>query len=559
MANFRIQNVRIQLKNDTAANWDKSSLILMAGEMAIETDTKKFKIGDGTKTFKQLPYADADGIAASVEGDAGKGKVIKTNNEGLLDDSFLKAITVDQTTDNTATATSVLTSADIDGKGRTSTTTKMGIAAAGGTNSIKKLVQADSSGELADSFLKNAGAAGDFTVANITVDVKGRVTAASSTSVTDAGGSGNNAKLVKTDDLGELADSFLKNQLAASDDTGDTVGRRAGNYTMANVTVDEKGRVTAISSSTPADLPIATDTTLGAVKAGAANNATDAAKIDKVLVDTNGVMSVAEVTKATQLSTARTISASGDATGSVSFDGHANVDMALTLANSGVTAGAYSVANVTVDSKGRVTAISAEPTTVTGGTAADKNKLVRLGANGKLSDSVIPPLAIGEVYGPVNTLADVATEAGSVPVQTGDMAIVQAVKGGTETDKEFATRQLNDGLYIYKGDDGTYSTDNFAAVKTPGESVQSVNGKTGRVVTLGTDDVAEGSTNLYYTSPRAELDASRVIANGSYLIDCGDSGPNENRAGNYVDRSNSDITTSMQFFAANTPSVYTPV
>ena len=56
---------------------------------------------------------------------------------------------------------------------------------------------------------------------------------------------------------------------------------------------------------------------------------------------------------ATKLATARTISISTDATGSVSFDGTANATLALTLANSGVTAGTYT--KVTVDSKGRVT------------------------------------------------------------------------------------------------------------------------------------------------------------------------------------------------------------
>ncbi|MEM4674760.1 MAG: hypothetical protein QXM12_00575 [Nitrososphaerota archaeon] len=56
---------------------------------------------------------------------------------------------------------------------------------------------------------------------------------------------------------------------------------------------------------------------------------------------------------ATKLATARTISLSGDASGSASFDGSANATINVTLANSGVTAGTYT--KVTVNSKGLVT------------------------------------------------------------------------------------------------------------------------------------------------------------------------------------------------------------
>ena len=62
----------------------------------------------------------------------------------------------------------------------------------------------------------------------------------------------------------------------------------------------------------------------------------------------------ANAVSASKLATARTISTTGDATGSASFDGTANAAIALTLANSGVTAGTYG--KVTVDAKGRVTA-----------------------------------------------------------------------------------------------------------------------------------------------------------------------------------------------------------
>ena len=67
----------------------------------------------------------------------------------------------------------------------------------------------------------------------------------------------------------------------------------------------------------------------------------------------SGTNVVEKANKANQLVTARTITLSGDATGSISFDGSSNKTLSVTLANSGVTAGTYSV--VTVDAKGRAT------------------------------------------------------------------------------------------------------------------------------------------------------------------------------------------------------------
>jgi hypothetical protein len=57
----------IQLRRDTAANWTSVNPILAQGEIGVETDTQKFKIGTGSTYWNALVYANAaSGIALIV-------------------------------------------------------------------------------------------------------------------------------------------------------------------------------------------------------------------------------------------------------------------------------------------------------------------------------------------------------------------------------------------------------------------------------------------------------------------------------------------------------------
>lgn len=47
---------KIQVRRDTAANWTSANSVLSAGEIGLETDTGKWKIGDGTRTWTQITY-----------------------------------------------------------------------------------------------------------------------------------------------------------------------------------------------------------------------------------------------------------------------------------------------------------------------------------------------------------------------------------------------------------------------------------------------------------------------------------------------------------------------
>lgn len=111
---------------------------------------------------------------------------------------------------------------------------------------------------------------------------------------------------------------------------------------------------------------------------------TDAVKSVNGQTGAVNITRVNEAGTADKLKTARTIALTGDATGSTTFDGSANKDINVTLANTGVAAGTYN--NVTVDAKGRVVSASNIKTSVvseiTGnGTQTEFNITHSLGKN----------------------------------------------------------------------------------------------------------------------------------------------------------------------------------
>ena len=54
-------NARVQNKRDTSANWTANDPVLLDGEIII-VDTAageiRYKVGDGTKKYSQLPFTD---------------------------------------------------------------------------------------------------------------------------------------------------------------------------------------------------------------------------------------------------------------------------------------------------------------------------------------------------------------------------------------------------------------------------------------------------------------------------------------------------------------------
>lgn len=70
-------SIEIQLKRGLAASFVLSNPVLAASEPSYETDTGKFKIGDGTTAWNSLPYATLKSDPTGITGATAISNVVK--------------------------------------------------------------------------------------------------------------------------------------------------------------------------------------------------------------------------------------------------------------------------------------------------------------------------------------------------------------------------------------------------------------------------------------------------------------------------------------------------
>lgn len=81
----------IQLRRGLAADWTAANPILAEGELAIELDTKKFKIGNGILHWNDLTYSSGSQGSQGATGPAGPAGLNGTtiNNLGDIPDVYV--------------------------------------------------------------------------------------------------------------------------------------------------------------------------------------------------------------------------------------------------------------------------------------------------------------------------------------------------------------------------------------------------------------------------------------------------------------------------------------
>jgi hypothetical protein len=276
---------------------------------------------------------------------------------------------LDLSTTGVVAGTYTVSTIVVDSRGRISNAISGTVSGTGTVTNVA--VTADSSISVSGSPITNAGtislalsttgvAAGAYSLANIVVDAQGRITSVSNGTASGGGGSGTVTNVAVTADSSISVSGSPVTTAGVINLSLSNTGVAAGTY--EKVVVDIQGRVHSGSALINTDVttalgftPVANSTAAVEGALGFVPVANTAGAVEAAL----GFVPVANSTAAvegalgfTPLANNQVIVLSGDASGSGSNA------ISVTLANTLVTPGTYTSANIVVDSKGRITLAS---------------------------------------------------------------------------------------------------------------------------------------------------------------------------------------------------------
>ena len=82
---------RIQIRRDTSSNWSTYNTVLADGEFALETDTRKLKIGNGEQPYNDLAYQEEETYTLPVATVDTLGGIKVGDNLSITEDGVLNA------------------------------------------------------------------------------------------------------------------------------------------------------------------------------------------------------------------------------------------------------------------------------------------------------------------------------------------------------------------------------------------------------------------------------------------------------------------------------------
>lgn len=383
---------KILFRRDTSANWASANPILAGGEIGLESNTNKIKLGNGSTPWNALPYfygsvdnTSIDALADVVITNAQNGDVLRWNGTAWVNDPInLGDDTVGNFVQNLVAGTGV-TITDNTGEKATPTI------------AIGQPVATSSSVQFAAVTAPVLGNASTATALQtprtiqVSGDVSGSASFDGSQNINITSTIQPNSVALGTDTTGDYVSSLVAG-------TGVTLSNNSGESATPTVAIGQE--VGTSSSVTFAHV-------LANVTGNVAGNASTASA----------------------LQIPRTISLVGDVSGSVSFDGSGNASITTAVEPNSVVLGTDTTGNYMAQ--------------VTGGTGITVSH-----TPGEGSDATI---SIGQAVGTADTVTFAGVNADAIRIGITGSNIIDTSAGNLTIDSTGGTTTIDDNLIVTGG------------------------------------------------------------------------------------------------------------